>query len=335
MRKLKKLKEAKAGGVLLLTVWLYLKRLPYKKKDSKYYSRLDNLHKQVCCFKILHNIEKKYRKKCDQLKYKILDEDMSLPHEHNKIIWILWLQGIENAPAIVRMCYQSILNNFSDEYKIILLNENNLGEYISLPDFIISKYKKGYISNQTYADLIRLGLLEKYGGTWMDATIFCSNKHVPEHMMNSDLFIFQTMFPATWGIPTVMNSYFITACQNNKIIRLAKELFYDYWKNNTYNSDYWLINDFFELAKDTFSEDWQKVLPEEPLSMHILQDRMKQKFDKEIFDFVISKTPFHKLQWRYADDNFDTTGTYYEYLLKHYPIYGEEINREESTNVKE
>ena len=323
MRKLKKLKEAKAGGVLWLTVWLYLKRLPYKRKDSQYYSRLDDFHKQICCFKILHNIKKRYKKKCDQFKNKILAEDMRLSHEHNKIIWILWLQGIENAPSIVRMCYQSIVDNFSSEYKIVLLNERNISEYILLPDFILSKYKKGYISNQHFADLLRVSLLEKYGGTWMDGTIFCSSNNIPEHMMKSDLFIYQTMFPATWGIPTAMNSYFITACQNNKIIRLTKELFYDYWEHNNYCPDYWLINDFFEMAKDAFKEDWLKVVPEENITMHILQDRMKQKFNKEIFEFVIDKSPFHKLQWRYANDEFDPSETYYEYLLTHYPIYGE------------
>lgn len=321
MRIFNKIKTAVAGGVFWLTVELFLKRVPAKLTDEEYYKRLCDLHTQTRCFKIVHNLEKKYRKKTEYYKCQVIKEDASLPHEHSKIIWILWLQGIENAPPIVRMCYQSVLDRFSGEYQIITLNENNIDDYISLPEFIKEKYRKGYITRQCYSDLIRYELLDVYGGTWMDATIFYSGGEIPEHIMNSDLFVYQTMFPATWGIATVLNSYFITSCQNNKIIKLAKLLFYDYWKHYNVCCDYWLVCDFFEIARKQFEEDWLKVVPEEPLTMHILQDRMKQQFNAETFENTVRKTPFHKLLWKFDFENVDMSGTYYEYLMTHYPIY--------------
>ena len=304
-----------------MTIKLTLKRRKYRRSDPIYAARLHEHHQQALRFQIFHHLEKKYRKKALLYADEIVKRDGELPHEHPKIIWIMWLQGIENAPEIVRMCYQSILDRFSDEYKIVALDQDNVHQYITLPEFIVAKYKKGIISRQWYADLIRFTLLEQYGGTWMDSTIFYGGAEVPKYMLESDLFVYQTMFPATWGIPTVLNSYFITACQNNKIIKLTKQLFYEYWKTHTVCCDYWLVDNFFEMAKNIFNAEWLKVIPEEHITMHILQDRMLKQFDEAIFLNTIQKTPFHKLQWRFADVKFDPSGTYYEYLLTHYPIY--------------
>lgn len=324
MKIIKKIKEARAGGVLLLKIGQFLKRLPYRFTDKEYYHRLRDIHTQECCTQTLHYLRKKYKKITLRRAHEIQENDAQLPHEHNKIIWICWLQGMKNAPEIVRMCYQSIIDNFGDEYKINEIDSESFSKYISLPTNILNKYKKGYISQQWFADLVRFALLDQYGGTWMDATIFCSGGDIPKYVISSDLFVYQTLFPATWGIPTVLNSYFITACQNNKIIKLTKELFFDYWENNKYCGDYWLVNNFFEIAKDEFPDEWAHVVPFENLTMHILQARMKEQFDQEIFDDVVRRVPFHKLQWRFADENFDREGTYYQYMLTHFPIYYEE-----------
>ena len=321
MGKIHKLMEAKKGGVLWLSIIQYFKRLPYKKKNKKYFEQLSNMQLQQRCCQILHKIRKQYRKETETRKARILAEDAALPHAHNKIIWICWFQGIGNAPDIVKMCYHSICQKFGREFQIILLDEVTVNEYVRLPDSIEEKYKAGFISRQTYADLIRLALLDKYGGTWMDATIFYSGGDVPPYLMESDLFAYQTLFPATWGIATTTNSYFITACQNNKIIKLAKELLFRYWERNKLNCDYWLVYDFLEIAKDAFPEEWAKVIPEGIENMHILQARAKDQFDQRVFNAVIARTSFHKLQWRFVNDDYDWKGTYLEYLLKHYTIH--------------
>lgn len=316
-----KLKIARKGGVLLLTTDLCLKRRKYKRSDPAFFDKLKAAHTQLICTQICHNLKKRYARETQEFKARIIAEDKTLPHDHEKIIWICWLQGMSNAPEIVRMCYQSVCDNFSRDFRIITLDEKNIKDYVSLPEYIEEKYKKGYISKQWYSDLVRLELLDKYGGTWIDATIFCSGQNVPDYMMNDDLFIFQTLYPATWGISTVMNSYFITACRNNKIIKLTKLLFFEYWKKNDICCDYWLIYNFFEIAITEFSEEWQKVIPYDHTTMHILQSRMKMPFDKRIFDATTERVPFHKLLWIFSTENFDKKGTLYEYLIINYPIY--------------
>ncbi len=51
-----------------------------------------------------------------------------LTHEQSKKVWVCWFQGIENAPDLVQICYQSLQENLKDR-EIILITLENIMEY--------------------------------------------------------------------------------------------------------------------------------------------------------------------------------------------------------------
>lgn len=79
---------------------------------------------------------------------------------NSKKIWVLWRQGIENAPDLVKICVNS-LKRHNCWYEIIFLDKNNYKEYITLPDFILEKVLKKYITITHLSDIIRMALLKK------------------------------------------------------------------------------------------------------------------------------------------------------------------------------
>lgn len=85
------------------------------------------------------------------------------------------MQGMENAPALVQKCYESLKINLKDR-EIILITAQNRKEYAILPDYIEEKYRKGIITHTHFSDLLRVELLCKYGGTWIDSTVYCSGE---------------------------------------------------------------------------------------------------------------------------------------------------------------
>ena len=105
----------------------------------------------------------------------------------DKNIWFYWEQGIENAPAIVKKCYESVVRNKPDGWDIVVLNKKSAKEYISMPPFIEELYEHGKIWKALYADLLRLALLYKYGGIWNDATCYVT-RQIPEEILNNPLF---------------------------------------------------------------------------------------------------------------------------------------------------
>jgi hypothetical protein len=91
-------------------------------------------------------------------------------HQKNKTIFWCWLQGIKEAPKLYLSNLNSLFMNCKG-FKIIIINETNMLDYIKFPSYILEKYKKGYITPTHLSDLLRLELLIKYGGTWSDASV--------------------------------------------------------------------------------------------------------------------------------------------------------------------
>lgn len=91
--------------------------------------------------------------------------DASLPRK----IWMLWLQGLEEAPLVVKECYQSWKDHNKD-WEVIFLDRTTVDQYIDVSDVLAKQNKMG---EQAIADIIRLRLLKQYGGIWADATTYC------------------------------------------------------------------------------------------------------------------------------------------------------------------
>ncbi len=86
-----------------------------------------------------------------------------------KIIWTLWLQGENEAPFIVKHCIDSWRRENPD-WQVIVLDEKSMYEYVTI-DLPPEKLKT--MPKEKQANLIRLLLLQKHGGVWADATLYC------------------------------------------------------------------------------------------------------------------------------------------------------------------
>jgi hypothetical protein len=101
-----------------------------------------------------------------------MPKDYVLP----KQIWCYWDSG--TLPKNIEGYYQ---NNRSvlDDWKITLLTDETLSNYIDISD-IPDNYKM--LMPQHKADYIRLAVLYKWGGTWMDASIIINSKEAFEKL---------------------------------------------------------------------------------------------------------------------------------------------------------
>lgn len=109
---------------------------------------------------ILVEVERKLRKKYLPI-LNVLDgkyaKDTITGHHSNKV-WVCWLQGIDNAPELVKTCFASLCKYLKDR-EIVLLTNENIHDYVQLPVFIEEKHKRGIIPVAQYTDLLRLELL--------------------------------------------------------------------------------------------------------------------------------------------------------------------------------
>lgn len=261
--------------------------------------------------KIIKKLDKKYSEKIRDIELKYI------PSENNneRKVWLCWFQGLESSPKIVQKCISSIKKNIKDR-EVIFLDIESYKNYIKFPSYIEKKIDKGIISGAHLSDLIRLELLDKYGGTWIDATVFCSSSKIPKYMLDSELFMFQCLKPGSDGQATIISNWFITAKANHKLIFMIKELLYEYWKNNDELVDYFIFHDFFQILIDRYPEEWKSVIPFSNSLPHILLLRLFEEYNEEIWKAVLDMTPFHKLTYKFDEDMTKLDGTYYKKILE-------------------
>lgn len=108
-----------------------------------------------------------------------------------KIIWQYWGQGYSknDVPEVVQMCFESI-DRYKGDYTVIRLCDNDLFEYIELPNDVWEKYRTGVVGATHFTDLIRIALLTAYGGVWLDATIFLTGP-LEDKLVGNDWFLYQ------------------------------------------------------------------------------------------------------------------------------------------------
>lgn len=265
-------------------------------------------------YKIKTNLEKKYKSEIQTFEKRYQDNE---EHKVSNIVWVCWFQGMDQAPDLVKKCYQSLQENLTDR-EIILLTSENIQEYVEFPDYIIDKWKKGQITHTHMTDLLRLELLIKYGGMWIDATVLCTSKRerIPDYFFDSDLFLYQTFKPGRDGQAQPVSSWLISAKSNNKILQMTRYLCYEYWKKNNEMVDYFLFHDFLVISLEHNKEEWEQIVPRDNAAPHYLLLRLFDEYNEKMWNAIKEQAPFHKLTYKFSDEQMKVESSYYSILFK-------------------
>lgn len=248
---------------------------------------------------IMMNIKEKYA-------------NAQLKQNRSNIVWFCWLQGLDNAPEIVKVCYNSLKRNLHNKDIIVLTNEN-INDYVTFPEYIMKKYHDGIIDKTKMSNLIRLELLIKYGGSWIDATVFCSSSDYPVEMLDNDLFVFQLVRKNYSGFIGLSN-WFITACTNNRILLILRDMHYEYWMRYNCIVDYFFFHLFFNMIAGEFQEEIAKIPKYNNRWPLLLGSRLADDYDKAWMEKLCQRTCFHKLTYHLK--NYENRpGTFYDVLL--------------------
>lgn len=293
------LKQYWRAGVLSAAVWQFL--LLGRSKKALEILRL------VVSLKTQQRLDKKYA-------HYLRPEDMDVEHQTAKRVWIYWHQGIENAPLLVKRCFESVKRNLGD-WKITVITKDNMNDYVSFPDYIVQKQQEGKITLTHFSDLLRLELLIKYGGLWLDATVLCTDGNIPKSILNADLFVYQSLKPGADGHSTLMSSWLLWAKTNNHILIETRRLLYEYWQRNDSLVDYFLLHQMFTIVCNHYPDEAKRI-PQFCNSIpHILLLNFFEPYDEVTFKDICARTCFHKLSYKFTEEQMALKGTYYDVII--------------------
>lgn len=216
-------------------------------------------------------------------------------------IWTLWLQGEENAPALVKACYRSVRRHCKQE--LVVLDEKTVFDYITLPEKIIEKRRAGKIKNAHFADICRVELLYEHGGFWLDSTGFVTAP-IPDWIVDADFFMFLT---GHTGSPySFVQNCFIRSRKGAYLLDAWRAMILNYWMNEDHNFDYFMHQLLFKtlVMNDERAKKYFAKMPhvdQDPTHM-LWWDYKDKPFDKKTFDDVTSGAFFQKLTYRGSDN---------------------------------
>lgn len=205
---------------------------------------------------------------------------------------------------------------------LIDLSEENYKEYITLPDFVLELFQKGKITRTFLSDLIRLELLLKYGGVWIDSTCLLT-REIPKEILEADLFFFKYGDDVGRLDSLDMSSWFVVAKKNNKVLLSLKNALYNSIKKEKKNVDYFLFHKMLLNVVAKFFEHEYSAIPlfsgnPSKFLVCMLFEDMNNKNIKKNVELVLKNTFIHKLRYSFTKEEFEKENTVYKYLLDTY-----------------
>ena len=231
-----------------------------------------------------------------------------------KIIWQYWHQGTKEAPKIIKKCLLSVKEQMKG-YKQIVLDYNSIKDYVELPDryYRLLEDKKMKIAH--FSDVLRVYLLEKYGGTWIDSTIYLTDK-IPDEIMNSNFCILQKDILS--DLSGNNNScFFIHNKEYSAHIAMMKNILDKYWAENDFVINYFMfehISTMLSQIKGELKDEWDNMPRYSAEITGELQKHLFDEFKIDEFEKVKKLTPIHKLTYKKPKKTAQKN-TYYDYIL--------------------
>ena len=236
-----------------------------------------------------------------------------------KIVWFSWLQGMDEAPEIVRTCLASQRKHLPN-YDFRIVDMENYQQWVELPEYVIKKFRKGQIPPASFSDLLRLSLLKKYGGVWMDASVYCSgfgNDKLRERwdrIMKSEVAVFH-YFKHGSKNPCGLSTWFFAAVPNHVVISSVLDMLLAYWKDYDCLVDYYIIHLFLGLALRDFPEVVEKMPCENSYHSLLLGNALGRAYREEDWEELIEHVSIHKLNYRKAEEAMKNKNGYYWHIV--------------------
>lgn len=218
--------------------------------------------------------------------------------QDSKVIWVLWLQGEVNMPSIVRICYNSI-KKFAGERKVILLTEDNLSDYIDVPQSVMDLYKNNRMQAAQYSDFIRAQLMYTYGGIWMDATVLLTGP-IDEDIEKAHFFMFQKSQLETAVLP--VSTWFIATDKPGGYMskRMLASL-ENYWRHESHLRDNFIFHLIIAVLLEydkKFREEFLRMPYKCNVNPHLLYFDFDKEYSPQEWSYIKRMSNIHKLSWK-------------------------------------
>lgn len=270
-----------------------------------------------------------------------------------RVVWMLWFQGWDRAPYVCQKCKKSF-ELWNPGWEVRALDEKTLpdalGDYCKQFTFLckannpLAPLGMSWIPPAAAADVLRIFLLQRYGGVWADATILCRrplDDWIDEAAAPADGFF---AFAPEKGQEIPIMSSFLASKASHPLVEAWQERVHHHWQlDHRPNLEYFWLHALFgqlvqenPLAKDVWERakkltaeyaqpgphlhmPYEEVLAKPPSTTF---KELVEKKSEPIYKLTIHDVKFHKtrdvLLQRDGSEfhGFAASSSSFEYLMR-------------------
>ena len=258
---------------------------------------------------------------------------VNLCHDMPKVLYLFWDQGWDQAPELVQHCARS-WENWNPDYNVCKITRKDLieqlPEYFSISGRLKNILLHRNITIQALSDILRIRLLNRYGGIWADSTTLCRkplSNWLPEKMQNG-FFAFHNEINGN-----ILSSWFLASTPGHQLTTRIHTGSIEYWRFRRKADNYfWFHNIIADLyrndpemraliesmpyydANQLRSAGPHKLCPYKSIALSPLTNEMQKDLESD-------SCPLYKLSWRIQSK----PGSVLEYLLQKSPNYSKNL----------
>lgn len=184
------------------------------------------------------------------------------------IIWTYW-DSVKDMPPVVHTCIRS-WRAMNPTYDVRLITKQNINTY--WPEYRLEMLKHND-SPARFSDFVRLHVLSRHGGIWMDASMLCTRSlnwlHVQQKQTRVEVIAYYMHGFTTRPEFPVVESWFIACVPGSKLLELWKK---EFMRINDYDT----VQEYVDSVQAA-GVDLQMLLSPTYLTIHVAAQVVLQK----------------------------------------------------------
>lgn len=245
-------------------------------------------------------------------------------------VWCCWWQGEDQMPELVKMCHTRLKQVLpADKAELHLITLDNYTQYVTLPEHIVRKFQQKIITMTTMSDVLRFALLEKYGGYWLDATVFFTGD-IPGEYFSGRFFCQRMRGNASRVSREACRGnwcgFSMAGPGNSLVFRFMSDAFRHWWAHYDTIIDYVLIDYLLWTGFRRIPAIHRVIdsVPDNNEDIFEMYEKLNQPYSPELYAQLTHRNVMHKLTYKMELHKQTPDGqlTLYGWLLQQ--VYGKE-----------
>ena len=238
-------------------------------------------------------------------------------------VWLCWWQGEDSAPDIVKRCIsrtKSVFSKYQIPVQVITLE--NVSDFVTIPELFWKRLREGGTTYTNLSDYLRVSLLNKYGGIWIDATYYIADDRFLPTLISYPFFTERAggeyneldLVSGRWAMNILKGP------KHFPLFGFIQEGFEKYWESHETLINYFLIDYFMDAAYELLPNVRAIIdaLPVNRFVSLVIEDWGNLPFDQRKWDFLLQSKWLLKITYRnkYVTHTPEGLLTFYGYLMQ-------------------